>query len=97
LEYVEDVSTCSDCGVPLVAALTPPVPPPDVEWVALASLPNEVQGRMLDEELRRRGIPTLLKTDVFVSGFGRQGTTISVPVEHADAAKQLYGELIGDG
>lgn len=95
-EYVPGVRTCADCGIPLVASLPPEPTPEDVHWAELPSFPTLPQGEMVRAELERRGIRTMLKKDVFASGFGRHGTVIFVPQELYDEAAAIRQEMIGD-
>jgi hypothetical protein len=91
-EYIDGTARCSDCGAELVASLSVTEPPPDVHWVELQSAGTEAEGDMLSEILEQAGIPVMLKKDVFVSGFGRQGTLIFVPAERREEAQALTSE-----
>lgn len=68
----------------------------DVRWVELPSFPSLAEGEMVRAELERRDIPTMLKKDVFASGFGGQGTVIFVPQDRYDEAATIRREMIGD-
>jgi len=85
-EFVPEVSRCEECNVTLVAALPESVPPPDFHWVELSTTGTEAEGMMLAEMLEARGIPVIVKKDVFASGFGRQGTLLMVPARHHEEA-----------
>ena len=91
-EYVDEVTHCSDCGAELVDYQQSEALPADIQWVRLASLANEVQGILLREELEKRGIRTMLKKDVFVSGFGH----IFVDEPSLKAAQEIHAEVIGN-
>jgi hypothetical protein len=95
-EYVPGVMSCSDCGVPLVEALPAEPIPGDVHWAELPCFPSLPQGEMVRAELERCGIRTMLKKDVFGSGFGYHGTVIFVPQEQYDEAATIRREMIGD-
>jgi hypothetical protein len=85
-EYVAEVTRCEECDTALVDALVESVPPPDFHWVELRSAGTEAEGEMMRQLLEARGIPVVVKKDVFASGFGRQGTLIMVPARHRDEA-----------
>ena len=91
-EYVAGSTECSDCHIGLVAALTEVEAPPDMHWVELATAGSEAEGELLCELLEQAGIPVMMKKDVFVSSFGRQGTLIFVPAKRYDEAVALSGE-----
>ncbi len=95
-EYVSGVARCADCGAALVAALSPEPVPDDVHWVELPSFPTLPEGEMVQAELERRGIRTMLKKDVFVSGFGGHGTVVFVPEQAYAEAAEIRNEMIGD-
>lgn len=95
-EYVDEATHCSDCGTPLVDYQPPSVEASDVEWVRLASLADEVQGNLLREELEKRGIRSMLKKDVFMSGFGHQGTNLFVDKNQLSLAQEIYSGVIGN-
>jgi hypothetical protein len=94
-EYVAGMTRCNDCDVDLVAALPDSLPPPAYEWVDLTSADTEPEGELLRELLEGQGIPVVIKKDVFVSSFGRQGTVLMVPVEHRAAAQAILLEQRG--
>jgi hypothetical protein len=95
-EYVAGVARCADCGTALVSTLPPEPVPEDVHWAELPSFPTLAEGEMVQAELERRGIRTMLKKDVFASGFGGQGTVIFVPQDRYDEATTIRREMIGD-
>ncbi len=96
LEYVESVARCEDCDVPLVATLPADPAPQDIHWRELPSFNTEAEGEMVREALEDSGIRTMLKKDVFVSGFGGQGTVIFVPQERYDEAAGIRQAMVGD-
>lgn len=48
------------------------------------------------EALEDSGIRTMLKKDVFVSGFSGQGTVIFVPRERYGEAVEIRQAMVGD-
>ena len=91
-EYLAEMTRCEDCEVDLVATLPESVPPPDFHWVELSTTNTEAEGEMLAEVLEARGIPVVIKKDVFASGFGRQGTLLMVPARHREEALAIFAE-----
>jgi len=91
-EYVAATTRCADCDVELVESLPESAPPPDFHWVELCTAENEAEGEMLRELLESRGIPVIVKKDVFASGFGHQGTYLMVPARHRQHALAISAE-----
>ena len=94
-EYVAGMTRCSDCDINLVETLPDSLPPPDFDWVELGTADTEPEGELLRELLEARGIPVVMKKDVFLSGFGRQGTLLMVPAKHREAALAVMAEQGG--
>ncbi|MEB2310719.1 MAG: DUF2007 domain-containing protein [Sorangiineae bacterium] len=95
-EYVVGVERCEGCGRALVAEL-PPLPAlGDVRWRELPSFNNEAEAQMVRAALDTSGIRTMLKRDVFVSGFGSHGTVVFVPEESYDEAAGIRRSMVGD-
>lgn len=110
-EYVEGITTCSDCGVPLVDAL-PPEPReseahPEVHLVAVLNPRDEVQLNLACSILDDAKIPYVIKNrgvqDLF--GVGRWGGynlvtgPVAIEVDESDAAsaKELVASLETEG
>lgn len=94
-EFIPGMTRCSDCDADLVAALPESLPPADYDWVDLGTTDTEPEGELLRGLLEARGIPVIVKKDVFLSGFGRQGTLLMVPAEHHQTALGILQEQRG--
>jgi hypothetical protein len=83
-EYTEGTKYCSDCEVKLVDQ--PPAVPADEEteyedWVKLARLTSPEYASMLEEELRAKDIPVIIRPEVGHFGnIGTLGPSSFVPV-----------------
>lgn len=105
-EYKDDVQTCPDCNLPLVANLDAvdreaDDPDADRKWVALAKLTSQQHAEMLIEALRAKDIPAVLESD---SGFfgmtGQMGPSSFQPVGdgfviHVDVDKVVEANAAG--
>jgi hypothetical protein len=91
-EYVAEMTRCAECDVELVQSLPRDGAPPDFHWVELCSAQSEAEGEMLRELIEARGIPVIVKKDVFASGFGHQGTYLMVPARHHQRALAISAE-----
>jgi hypothetical protein len=78
-EYNEDVKECPDCGVPLVDKLQEESPE-ESDYVPLRSLPSRLYAEMLQEALKKEGIPSIIKGDDVGIMLGSYSTTSPVKV-----------------
>jgi transcription initiation factor TFIIIB Brf1 subunit/transcription initiation factor TFIIB len=78
-EYKEGVKECPDCGASLVEKLTDESPE-GVEYIPLRSLPSRLYAEMLQEALKKEGIPSFIKSDDIAITFPSYGTTSAVEV-----------------
>lgn len=77
-EYIENVTTCPDCQVPLVPILNNDHPndhsDENVPFKALPDLPGRVYADMVIGVLEERGIPCYVRSDGVMDAFGIAGT-----------------------
>jgi hypothetical protein len=59
-EYLDDVSNCEDCGIPLVEFLLDEEEDPDLELVEIWCAPNEIEAQMVKALLEGNRITCLL-------------------------------------
>jgi hypothetical protein len=77
IEYVLEVTKCSDCGEKLVEIL-PEIEILDVEWIPLPSVPGVVYAQMIKEALEQNGIPSYVQS-LWLSGGLGVVTSTSMP------------------
>jgi hypothetical protein len=80
IEYQEERQKCPSCGSRLVGQLPEEVPPESPDFVPLRNLPSRMYAQMLQEALRKEGIPSMIKSDDIAITFPSLGTTSAVPV-----------------
>lgn len=78
-EYKEDIKECPDCGARLVDKL-PDDSPQGIHYVPFRSLPSRLYAEMLQEALKREGIPSIIKGDDVGIMLGSYSTTSPVTV-----------------
>ena len=102
-EYVEGVVECSDCQTKLVEELPDQEDPfnPDIELVALQSLPGVVYADMVKEALEKDGVACFLQSDALTSAYGSKGLgstgqscQIFVKKEDKDRAERILHEML---
>jgi uncharacterized Zn finger protein (UPF0148 family) len=79
-EYQPGVEKCPDCDVPLVDKLPEEESPENVEYVPIRTLPSRLYAEMVQEALKKEGIPSFVKSDDIAITFPSYGTTSAVPV-----------------
>lgn len=74
-EYRDDIESCPDCEVDLVAEPPAEIPEEyqDAEWVELHSFSGPMYARMAIEMLQKEEIPAYTQTQFFGSAFGVGG------------------------
>ena len=98
-EYKEGVKECPDCGVPLVEKLTEEFPE-GINYVPLKSLPSRLYAEMVQEALKREGIPSIIKGDDVGIMLGSYGTTslvevtIWVPEEDVERSEEIASQML---
>jgi len=99
-EYEEEKKECPDCGSPLVDQLAEEAPSESPSFVPLRNLPSRMYALMLQEALRKQGIPSMIKSDDIAITFLSQGTTSAVPViilvpeKDAERADQIADQML---
>ena len=102
-EYVEGINECPDCQIELVEELPfeEKIIDPDVELVALPSLPGAVYAEMVKEALEKEGISCFLQSDVLASAYGSKGlgspgqaTRIFVRKEDQAKAESILHQML---
>ena len=100
-EYTDDVKECPDCHKKLVAQLPTPDVDPDIQWIALHSLPGIVYAEMAKVAIENAGIPCYLKQDVITGALGSKGAgavgaevILFVPEEHKEKAEKILHEML---
>jgi uncharacterized Zn finger protein (UPF0148 family) len=78
-EYKEGMTKCPDCGASLVDKLQEESPQ-GINYVPLRTLPSRLYAQMLQESLKKEGIPSVIKSDDIAITFPSHGTTSAVPV-----------------
>jgi hypothetical protein len=102
-EYREGYDTCSECQVPLVAALPAEPEHPDFELVTVLENSDPAVIALAESLLLEESIPYLKKFDQ-VQDFFAMGrlmgfnpvvgpVVIQVPEEHAEKASEMLGDL----
>jgi threonine synthase len=79
-EYEPDIKECPDCGVPLADELPQDESASYEDYVRLRDLPSRLYAEMLQEALKKEGIPSIIKSDDIAITFLSHGTTSAVPV-----------------
>ena len=98
-EYEEGVKECPDCGATLVEKLTDESPE-DLKYTPLRSLPSRLYAEMLQEALKKEGIPSIIKGDDVGIMLGSYGTTslveitIWVPEEDVERAEEIADQML---
>ena len=89
-EYNGDIKECPDCGTRLVDKL-PDDSPKGVNYVPVRSLPSRLYAEMLQEALKKEGIPSIIKGDDVGIMLGSYSTTspvtITIWVQEEDVEK----------
>ncbi len=100
-EYVEGVTECADCLVPLVEAPPEAAPSEPIKWKPLHPLPGPVYAEMVKEVLEKQGIPCLLRKDFLSSAYGAQGTSagglqtyLYVPEERVAESEAILNQML---
>jgi len=102
-EFVDELDTCPDCGIPLQE--TPPGPREykEVEWVGLREVSSPVYAEMIKEVLDREEIPNYLSFDMLSSTFSLRGTSLVgesgklyVPKEFEEQAAEIIDSMIDE-
>ena len=101
-QYIENITECSDCKVPLVDELPEETPLEKIKWVALTPLNGEIYAEMIEEVLQKMNIPNFTKSDWATSAFNISSAnlvgakvTIFVPEENRDEAAKVIEEILG--
>jgi predicted nucleic acid-binding Zn-ribbon protein len=79
-EYEPGIEKCPDCGSNLVDKLPEEMSSENVEYVPIRTLPSRLYAEMVQEALKKEGIPSLIKSDDVAITFPSYGTTSAVPV-----------------
>ena len=79
-EYEEGRKQCPECGKTVIDNPEEEPPIQMIDYVPLRSLPSRLYAEMLQEALKREGIPSVIKSDDIAVTFGSYGTTSAVPV-----------------
>jgi uncharacterized Zn finger protein (UPF0148 family) len=79
-EYKAGIEKCPDCGATLVEKLPEEESAQGVDYVPLRSLPSRLYAEMLQEALKKEGIPSFIKSDDIAITFPSYGTTSAVTV-----------------
>jgi hypothetical protein len=109
-EYREGITTCPDCGRPLVNRLTPTTgaTSPDQSWIAVCDIPNDLNSSLARGALESRNIPSIVMSSTFKAyGVDSQYTSqllatpnatnvIMVPREFAEEAALVLEAVLGD-
>ncbi len=98
-EFEEDVKTCPDCKMELMAG-KPVEKPVDRKWVILEKMTSSVMADMLKEALEENEINCLEKSDMFHSAFAMESTSIAggtveilVPADQLNKAKNILVQI----
>jgi len=103
-EYVDDITTCFDCQVDLVASL--PINMGEeqqekVDWVKLKPLPGTVYAEMLKDIFKNESIPCIVQKGFEGAAYGASSsglagveTTILVPKAYFAQAEKIYAEIV---
>ena len=101
-QYVENITECADCKVPLVEELPDEKPIEKVKWVALPPVKGEIYADMVEEVLQKKNIPHFTKSDWFTTAYSLSGanylgarSVIFVPEENREEATELLEEILG--
>ena len=78
-EYKEDIRKCPDCGSTLVDEL-PGESSEGLNYIPLRSLPSRLYAEMLQEALKKEGIPSIIKGDDVGIMLGSYSTTSPVKI-----------------
>ena len=99
VEYLPEITECPDCGAKLVDHL-PDIP--DVEWVALPSVPGIVYAQMIKGALDKLDIPSYVQSLWSSGGLGVISSTsmpgvtakVMVPKPDYDRALEVQESMI---
>lgn len=102
-ECREDISKCSDCGVPLVKTLPPDGNrnhESDSEMVAVYDAPDQISAGDISAFLNDNGIETVIRSEqipmydgVAMMLFARWGQVLTLDI-HADRARSLIDDYL---
>ena len=99
-EYKESIKKCPDCGASLVDKLKEEESPQNINYVPLRSLPSRLYAEMVQEALKKEGIPSIIKSDDIAVTFPSHGTTSAVPVniwvpkENVKRAEEIADQML---
>jgi hypothetical protein len=99
-EYKEDIKECPDCGAFLADKLKEEESPQGINYVPLRTLPSRLYAEMLQEALKKEGIPSIIKGDDVAITFGSYGTTsavtvtIWVPEEEVEKCEEMADQMM---
>ncbi|KPL05467.1 MAG: hypothetical protein AMJ73_00720 [candidate division Zixibacteria bacterium SM1_73] len=97
-EYKDKIKECPDCGVKLVDELAKETLE-NVKYVRFRSLPSRLYAEMLQEALRKEGIPSIIKGDDVAITLGSYSTTspvevtIWVPEQDLERCEKMADEM----
>jgi len=101
-EYIEEVKTCPDCQITLVAELPPKDESEYVDLVELEKILDEVSGIMMKGILINNGIDAVLQSDKIPWLDGISDTwsknywgQLLVPKEEFEKARKILDEYLG--
>ena len=98
-EYIETVSACHECGLPLVFGDRPePSPPEYRELVQIWLAPNQIAAHLLRAALEAEDIPVSITGESLSGAVGELPATViqvavEVPPQYADRARQIALDL----
>lgn len=98
-EYIEDIKECPDCGAPLVEKMMEEFPE-GIDYVPLKSLPSRLYAEMVQEALKKEGIPSIIKGDDVGIMLGSYSTTspveitIWVPKEQVERSEEIADQML---
>jgi hypothetical protein len=99
-EYEPGVGECPDCNVRLVDRLPDEEPAEEIEYVPMRTLPSRLYAEMLQEALRKEGIPSFIKSDDVAITYHSFGTTSAVPVtlwvpkDQVDKCEEIADQML---
>lgn len=101
-EYIEGITACSECHVPLVDELAVATREADVEekFALLHTFPSIVYAEMIKEALEKRGIACLMKSDMLTSAYGSKGggvfskVRIYVPENRLKESDEIMNQML---
>jgi hypothetical protein len=98
-EYKEDIKECPDCGARLVKNL-PEDSPQGIHYVPFRSLPSRLYAEMLQEALKKEGIPSIIKGDDVGIMLGSYSTTSPVTItvwvqeEDVERSEEIANQML---